>query len=167
MSMISAVAENGVIGASNAMPWHLPGDFAFFKRITMGKPLIMGRKTFESIGKPLPGRTNIVVSSNPGYRPEGVLVATSPDEALELALSVAAGQGADEVMIGGGGVLYQALMDRADRLYITHVALSPPGDTLFPAIDPAIWQVADTPEVVPSTKDTASFRIKVYDRAAH
>lgn len=165
--MIAAVAENGVIGASNAMPWHLPGDFAFFKRITMGKPLIMGRKTFESIGKPLPGRTNIVVSSNPGYRPEGVLVATGPDEALELALSVAARQGADEVMIGGGGVLYQALMDRADRLYITHVALSPPGDVLFPHIDPAIWQVTDTPEVVPSTKDTASFRIKVYDRAAH
>lgn len=167
VSMIAAVAENGVIGASNSMPWHLPGDFAFFRRITMGKPHIMGRKTFESIGKPLPGRTNIVVSSNPGYRPEGVLVADSPEKALALALSVAAGQGADEVMIGGGGVLYQALMGRADRLYITHVALSPPGDTRFPPIDPAIWQVTETPEIAPSAKDTASFRIKVYDRAAH
>ena len=89
----------------------------------------------------------------PGFNQEG-----SDPQAIAIA---------DEVMIGGGGVLYQALMGRADRLYITHVALSPPGDTRFPPIDPAIWQVTDTPEIAPSAKDTASFRIKVYDRAAH
>src|SRR6187549_2233209 len=100
--MIAAVAENGVIGNGNAIPWRLPADFAHFKRTTLGKPLIMGRKTFESIGKPLPGRTNIVVTRQSGYAPDGVTVCHSLAEALSEAQAIAAATGAEEVMIGGG-----------------------------------------------------------------
>ena len=170
VAMIAAVAENGVIGAGDAMPWRLPSDFAFFRRITWGKPLIMGRKTFESIGMPLPGRTNIVVTRQRGYRPEGVLVFHDIDAALEQARSIAAADGVDEIMIIGGGELYAQLIGRADRLYITHIDLNPSGDVLFPAIAPEQWAVVDLPEVEPSPKDEATYRVKVYERrrnAAH
>ena len=105
--MIAAIGRNGVIGTGNAMPWRLPSDFAHFKRTTLGKPLVMGRKTFESIGRPLPGRANIVVSRQPGYRPEGVVVIGSLDEALAHARAVAEVDHAGEVMIGGGGEIYR------------------------------------------------------------
>jgi dihydrofolate reductase len=165
--MIVAVAENGVIGSNQTIPWRIPSDFAYFKRMTLGKPIVMGRKQFETVGKPLPGRTNIIVTRQPDYQPEGTLVFSSVEAALAEAQKIAATDGVDEIMIIGGGELYAQLIGRADRLYVSHVALSPDGDVLFPHIDPAIWQVTDTPEVVPSAKDTASFRIKVYDRAAH
>jgi dihydrofolate reductase len=164
ISMIAAVAENGVIGSENHMPWRLPGDFAFFKRTTMGKPLIMGRKTFESIGKPLPGRTNIVVSKQEGYQPDGVIVIDSVAAALIHAWSIAEADSADEIMIGGGGTIYAALMAVAERLYITHVALSPEGDAHFPEIDPKVWEVVAEPDVPASEKDTASFSVRVYER---
>jgi dihydrofolate reductase len=164
IAMIAAVAENGVIGSDNAMPWRLPGDFAYFKRVTMGKPLVMGRKTFESIGRPLPGRTNIVVSREKGYQPDGVLVIDSLDAALIHARAIAEADGVDEIMIGGGAAVYAALMPVAERLYITHVALRPEGDTFFPAIDPAIWALVTEPDVPASEKDTASFRACVYER---
>lgn len=164
VAMIAAVAENGVIGAGNAIPWRLPTDFAFFKRTTMGKPLIMGRKTFESIGKPLPGRVNIVVSRQKGFQPEGVLVIDSLAAALQHAQTIAAADGTSEVMIGGGEAIYRAAIHDADRLYITHVALSPEGDARFPQIDPAIWVVVEEPDVVPGPRDSAAFRVKVYQR---
>lgn len=170
ISMIAAVAENGVIGAGNALPWRLPSDFAFFKQTTMGKPVIMGRKTFESIGKALPGRVNIVVSRQPGYQPEGVLVIDSLDAALEHGRAIAAADGADEVMVVGGAAIYKAAMPQAQRLYITHVALDIEGDAHFPKIDPAEWEVVAEPVVPISPKDTASYRIRVYSRrsgAAH
>src|SRR5690606_2768886 len=103
VALIAAVAQNGVIGAGNAIPWRLPSDFAHFKRTTMGKPLVMGRRTFESIGRPLPGRTNIVVSRRADYHPEGVVVFDSLDAALAFARAVASGDGVEEVMVGGGG----------------------------------------------------------------
>lgn len=164
VALIAAVAENGVIGVRNTIPWRLPSDFAYFKRMTVGKPLIMGRKTFESIGKPLPERVNIVVSRRQGYQPEGVLVMNGLGAALEHAQAIAAADGAGEVMIGGGEAIYREAMPLADRLYISHVALSPEGDSFFPQIDPAVWQVADEPDVPLSARDSAAFRIKVYAR---
>jgi dihydrofolate reductase len=162
--MIAAVAENGVIGAGNSIPWRLPSDFAHFKRMTLGKPLIMGRKTFESIGKPLPGRTNIVVSRQAGYRPESVEVVNSLAEALERAQKIAATDGASEVMIGGGSAIYSEAMPLADRLYISHVALNVEGDSLFPEIDVNLWDDTGGIEIEPNPKDSAAFRVRIYER---
>lgn len=164
VAMIAAVGSNGVIGADNGIPWRLPSDFAFFKRTTMGKPLIMGRKTFESIGKPLPGRTNIVVTRDHDFAPVGVEVVRSLEDALDLAQAIAARDGVDEVMIGGGGAIYAAMMPRADRLYITHVDAAPEGETTFPAIDPGAWSVVAEPEVTPDPRDSAAFRVRIYER---
>ena len=170
IAMIAGVAENGVIGNDQTIPWRVPSDMAFFKRTTMGKPIVMGRKQFETVGRPLPGRTNIVVTRQRGYQPEGVLVFHDIDAALEQAHNIAAADGVDEIMIIGGGELYAQLIDRADRLYITHIDLNPGGDVLFPPIAPEEWAVVDLPEVEPSPKDEASYRVKVYERrrnAAH
>ena len=164
LSMIAAVAENGVIGSGQAMPWHIPSDFAFFKRTTLGKPIIMGRKQFETVGKPLPGRTNILVTRQEGYQPDGVHVFSSVEQALDKAIAVAQSDGVDEVMVIGGGDVYAQLMDRADCLYISHVDLSPAGDVYFPSIDPARWVVVDLPEFEPHPRDQATYRVKVYER---
>jgi dihydrofolate reductase len=166
VAMIAAVGTNGVIGAGNAIPWRLPTDFAHFKRTTMGKPVIMGRKTFESLGKPLQGRTNIVVSRQHGYQPEGALVIDSLGAALDHAQSIAAADGASEVIVGGGGEIYREAMPVADRLYITHVDAAPEGDTRFPMIDPGVWEVVEESPVVPADRDSAPFCVKVYARRA-
>lgn len=164
VSMIAAIGENNVIGADGRIPWRLPTDFAHFKRTTLGKPLIMGRKTFESIGKPLAGRTNIVVTSQPGYTPEGVLVCHSLAEALERAQAIAAMHGVDEVMIGGGAQIYLEAMPMADRLYVTHVATAPQGDAKFPAIDPATWEATRRHDIVRTERDSADFTVLTYVR---
>lgn len=170
IAMIAGVAENGVIGSDQTIPWRVPSDMAFFKQTTMGKPIVMGRKQFETVGKPLPGRTNIVITRQRHYQPDGVLVFHDIDAALAQARQIAEADGVDEIMIIGGGELYAQLMDRADRLYITHIDLSPAGDVRFPAIAPEQWTVVDLPEVAPSPRDEASYRVKVYERrgdAAH
>ena len=164
IAMIAGVAENGVIGSDQTIPWRVPSDMAFFKKTTMGKPIVMGRKQFETVGKPLPGRTNIVITRQRDYRPEGVLVFHDVETALTEAGKIARADGVDEIMIIGGGELYAQLMDRADRLYITHIDLHPTGDVLFPAIAPEQWTVVDLPEVTPSPKDEATYRVKVYER---
>jgi dihydrofolate reductase len=164
IAMIAAVGQNRVIGAGNAIPWRLPTDFAHFKRTTMGKPIIMGRKTFESIGKPLPGRTSIVITRQSGYQPDGVLVVGGLMEAIERAQSIAADGGANEVVIGGGGEVYREAMPLADRLYITHVDAAPAGDATFPPIDPAIWAVVEELPIERTDRDSAAFRVKVYER---
>ena len=164
IAIIAGVAENGVIGSEQAIPWRVPSDMAFFKATTMGKPIVMGRKQYETVGRPLPGRTNIVITRQQDYRPEGVLVFHSIDEALQKAGEIAGESGVDEIMIIGGGELYTQLMARADRLYISHIDLAPAGDVRFPAIRPEEWAVVDLPEVVPSPKDEASYRVKVYAR---
>ena len=164
IAMIAGVAENGVIGSEQTIPWRVPSDMAFFKKTTMGKPIVMGRKQYETVGRPLPGRTNIVITRQQGYQPEGVLVFHTIDEALEKAGEIAAADGADEIMIIGGGELYAQLMPRAGRLYITHIDLSPTGDVRFPPIKPEEWAVVDLPEVAPSPKDEATYRVKVYAR---
>lgn len=162
--MIAAVAENGVIGSEGGIPWYIPSDFKHFKRMTMGKPMIMGRKQFESVGKPLPGRTNIVVSRQSGYQPDGVIVINDFDAALAHAKTIAEADGVDEVMIIGGGEIYALGMAVADRLYISHVALSPEGKTLFPPIDPAKWHLTENMDVETSERDEAVYKVCVYAR---
>lgn len=164
IAMIAAVAKNGVIGSAGNIPWRLPTDFAFFKRMTLGKPVIMGRKTFESIGKPLPGRTNVVVTRQKGYQPDGVIVIDGLTAALDHAQAIAAADAAEEVMIGGGAEIYREAMAIADRLYITHVAAAPDGDALFPAIDPSVWEVEAEPDIARTERDNADFRVRIYRR---
>lgn len=164
IAMIAGVAQNGVIGAKGTIPWKIPSDMAYFKRMTMGKPIVMGRKQYESVGRPLPGRTNIVVTRQVGYAPQGVEVVATLASALARGQEVAARDAASEVMVIGGGEIYAQAMASAARLYISHIALEPEGDVLFPAIDPDIWRVVEEPEVAFSDRDTASFRIRVYER---
>ena len=129
ISLIVAMANNRVIGKDNQMPWHLPADLRHFKAVTLGKPIIMGRKTYESIGRPLPGRKNIVISRNADYRLEGCETACSLEEALDLVNDV------EEVMIIGGGFLYAQTLPHADRLYLTFIDLDVDGDTWFPEFE--------------------------------
>lgn len=138
VSIIVAVAQNGVIGCENRLIWHISEDLKRFKRITSGHPVLMGRKTFESLGcKPLPNRTNVVISRNPDYRPqaEGVLVAGSLEQAVALFPSE------EEVFIIGGGEIYRHSMEIADKLYLTRVGLSPEGDTIFPEVSDDKWRM--------------------------
>lgn len=164
VALIAAVAENGVIGANDGIPWKIPSDMAFFKRMTMGKPIVMGRKQFETVGKPLPGRINIVVTRQKGYQPDGVLVIDSLEAAIDQGRVIARADAADEVMVIGGGEIYAQAMPFADRLYISHVALSPEGDTFFPPIDPSVWEVVEEPEVPLTGRDSAAFSVRVYTR---
>jgi dihydrofolate reductase len=165
VAIIAAVAANGVIGHGNAIPWRLPSDFAHFKRMTVGKPLIMGRRTFESIGRPLPGRTNIVVTRQEDYHPAGVIVVPSLEAGLEEAQRIAQADRANEVMVGGGAEIYAQALPVADRLYITHVGANPEGDAYFPAVDMQQWRESGVINVPPNPNDSAAFRIKVYRRA--
>ncbi|RYH05930.1 MAG: dihydrofolate reductase [Alphaproteobacteria bacterium] len=164
VAMIAAIGENSVIGADGQIPWRLPTDFAHFKRTTLGKPLIMGRKTFASIGKPLPGRANIIVTRQSSYSPEGAVVCHSLAEALDRAQTIAASDGASEIMIGGGAEIYREAMPQADRLYITHVRASPAGDALFPPIDPQTWDVTHRHDIARSEKDSSDFTVLTYQR---
>ncbi|MEH6583658.1 MAG: dihydrofolate reductase [Halioglobus sp.] len=140
LSIIVAVAENGVVGKNNALPWYLPADLQYFKRTTLGKPIVMGRKTYESIGRPLPGRTNIVVTRNSRYAADGVRVVGSMEEALELAADIAVIDGQEELMVIGGAAVYAAAMPMADYLYVTEVHAAVDGDAYFPAIDWSQWR---------------------------
>jgi dihydrofolate reductase len=134
ISLIAALAENRVIGRDNGLPWHLPADLAHFKRLTLDKPIVMGRRTWESLPGLLPRREHIVVTRKPGYEALGARVVGSPGEA------VAAAAGAPEVMVVGGAALFRALMPRAHRMYLTVVAARVEGDVLFPEWDPACWR---------------------------
>jgi dihydrofolate reductase len=134
LSLIAAVADNRVIGKSNRLPWHLPADLQHFKRLTMGKPIVMGRKTWESLPGLLPGRTHVVVTHNPAYRAQGGFVVHSLDEAIETFGDV------EELMLVGGANLYRQALPLAARMYLTRVHIVADGDTYFPAFDPAQWR---------------------------
>lgn len=162
LALIAAIGINNVIGHAGAIPWRLSTDQRRFRQLTLGKPIVMGRKTYESIGRPLPGRPNIVISSRPAAGE--IFVVASLDEALTKAAAICAASGADEVYIGGGGVLYAATIDRADRLYITHVEASPEGDAFFPAIDPALWRAASREHVPAGEKDSHPSTFTIYER---
>ncbi len=140
LSIIVAMSNNRAIGKDNQLLWHLPEDLKYFKRITMGKPMIMGRKTFESIGRPLPGRLNIVVTRQTDWQYEGVKTVHSIDDAMTLAEAQAFIDGVDEVMLIGGAELYKSALPKADKLYLTRVDADIEGDAFFPEIDPEKWK---------------------------
>lgn len=140
VALIWAMGENRVIGRDNTLPWRLPGEMQYFRAITLGKPVIMGRKTFDSLAKPLPGRTNIVVSRRASVDHPRVKMARSLDAALHMGRAQAEVDGQDEIMVMGGAELYAAALPLADRLYLTLVHAEPDGDTFFPEFDSAVWQ---------------------------
>lgn len=166
LSLIAALAENRVIGLDNRMPWHLPGDFKYFKATTLGKPIIMGRKTWDSLGRPLPGRLNLVVSRQPGLQLDGAEVFTSLEDAIARAGQWAAEQGVDELMLIGGGQLYGQALERglADRLYLTRVEMSPEGDAWFPEVDEAVWKKVSS-EPGPVEEGKPGYRFEVWEKA--
>ena len=163
--LVAAVADNGVIGQGGGLPWRLKSDMRNFRAVTMGKPVVMGRKTYLSIGRPLPGRTNIVVSRDPGFTAPGVLVAASLDVALGAARADAQRRGAAAIMVMGGAEIYRQAMPFATRLEITQVHMKVEGDAVFPPIDPAIWQEAERHDHVAGHDDDAAYTIVTYIRA--
>ena len=163
---IVAVAKNGVIGGDNQLLWRLSGDLKRFKALTMGKPMIMGRKTFESIGKPLPGRETIVVTRDNAWAFEGVHVAHDLERALALADEVGQRMGASEVTVVGGAEIYRQLLPRAARVEWTEVDLAPEGDARFEPLDPARWQetAREVHARTPEGKDEADYAFVTYQR---
>lgn len=164
LSVIVAVAENGVVGRNNALPWHIPADLQYFKRNTLGKPIVMGRKTYESIGKPLPGRTNIVVSANPEYSAEGVQVVSSLQQALALAENIALIDGRDELMVIGGAAIYELAIPQADRLYVTEIHAEVEGDAALPPVDWAQWREISRLRHDAEPPNHFNYSFVVYDR---
>ncbi len=165
ISIVVAVSENGVIGADGGMPWHLPSDLKHFKQTTMGKPVIMGRKTHEAIGRPLPGRDNIVVTRKTDYCPDGVLVAPNVSAALALGRQYAESLGVDEICVIGGGEIYRQTLEFADRVYLTEVHMRADGDTRFPSLDPDDWSETCRRLCAAGELDSANFSVVIYDRS--
>ncbi len=163
LSLIVAVADNGVIGKDNAMPWHIPGDLKYFKATTMGKPIIMGRKTFDSLGRPLPGRPNLVITRNLAFHADGATCVSSIEEALQVGDTLAAELGVDEVMVIGGAAIFAYTLPLAHRLYFTEVHAAPTGDVFFPAFERATWhELSRTP--VPATEAAPAHDFVVLER---
>jgi dihydrofolate reductase len=160
--LLAAVADNGVIGRDNGLPFRQSSDLRRFKAMTMGKPVVMGRKTYASIGKPLPGRTNIVISRDPGFAPPGVTMAGDLDSALAAARDDARSRGVDEIVVIGGTDIFAQTMPLADRLEITHVHMKPAGDTHFPAIDAARWRISARSDHAAGPNDEADFSYVTY-----
>ncbi len=159
LSIISAMDENRLIGCNNALPWHMPADFAFFKKTTWGKPILMGRKTYESIGKPLPGRQNIIISRNADYRVAGCDTVNSLDSALQRVAEE------PEAMLIGGASLYSQYLHRASQLYITLIHNQFDGDAWFPAINPDIWVERWREEHKADNKNPYSYSFIKYARS--
>ena len=160
LSMIVAHADNRIIGKNNDMPWHLPADLAYFKKITLGKPIIMGRKTYESIGRPLPGRQNIVISRDENYQAAGIDSVTSVEQAISLAGEV------EEVMVIGGGAIYAHCLPFANRLYITHIKSNIEGDTQFPEYDVVNdWQLTQSEQLSANENNVFDLDFCIYDRS--
>ena len=162
---LAAVARNGVIGQAGRLPWRLKSDLAHFRGQTMGKPVVMGRKTFVSIGKPLAGRTNIVVSRDNSFTAAGAIVTGSVDVALLTARGDALRRCVNEIVVIGGAELYRQTLPAADRLVITQVHLQPEGDVTFPDIDRRIWKEVSRSDHPAGPGDEASFTLLVYERS--
>ncbi|MGE5267215.1 MAG: dihydrofolate reductase [Deltaproteobacteria bacterium] len=163
-SLIVAVARNGVIGRQGKLPWRVSSDLKTFRRLTMGKPIVMGRKTFQSIGRPLDGRDNIVVTRDPGFEVEGVSIFPSIAEALVLARALARTNGTDEVMVIGGADIFAATVGEAQRVYWTEIDGEPDGDVFFPALDPGVWQEVSAEPLPRGPKDEYDAVLKIYER---
>lgn len=166
LAIIVAASENGVIGRNNALPWHLPGDLQYFKRVTMGKPILMGRKTFESIGRPLPGRTNVVITRNPDFSAEGIRVVESLAAALRLAEDIALVDGVEELVVIGGAEIYREALPLAQRLYLTEVHASIEGDAWLPEIDWADWREVQRERHAAEGNNPYDYSFVVYERRA-
>jgi dihydrofolate reductase len=166
LTIVAAVADNSVIGRGGALPWRLKSDMQHFRGATMGKPVLMGRKTYLSIGKPLIGRTNIVVTHDPDFAAPGVLTASSLDAALSAARGDALRRSADAIAVIGGADIYAQTLPLADGLVITHVHLRPTGDTKFPTIAREVWAETGRSEHEPGPDDEAGFTIVTYKRIA-
>ena len=164
VALIAAFAQNRVVGIDNTLPWHLPEDLKYFKRTTSGKAIIMGRKTYESIGRPLPNRTNIVVSRNPEFKAEGVVTVFTLEEAITHAESVNHINGVDEVMIIGGAAIYEASLPMADRLYLTHVHANVKGDAYFPEVDLTAWNEVGREDFEKDDSNPFDYSFAVYDK---
>jgi dihydrofolate reductase len=162
--LVAAVAENGVIGRAGGMPWRLRTDLRRFRAITAGHPVVMGRRTYLSFGKPLKDRTNIVISRDPEFAASGIVVARSLEAALEVAEGDALRRGAAAIVIGGGADIYWDTIDMAARLEITRVHIRPEGDTVFPEIDPARWGETARKEYAAGPDDDAPFTTLTYER---
>lgn len=158
ISLIAAMGKNRAIGMDGAMPWHLPADLKHFKALTMDKPVIMGRRTHEAIGRPLPGRLNIVITRDANYRAEGCYVAHSIDDALRAAAEY------EEVMVIGGAELYAQLLPHADRLYLTEIGHDFDADTFFPAFDKSHWQEIASEDNEPDERNPYRYRFAVLER---
>jgi len=158
VSLVVAMDENRLIGAGNRLPWRLPADLKHFKRITMGHPIVMGRRTWESIGRPLPGRTNIVVTGQPGYQAEGAVVVDS------LAAAKEAAGDCDELMIIGGAHLYEQIMAEADRIYLTEIHARFEGDTWFPELDDEQWTCVSREDFARDERNPFDYSFMVLER---
>lgn len=160
VSFVVAAASNNAIGKDGVMPWHLPNDMKYFKNITWGMPVIMGRKTFESLGKPLKGRKNIVVTRQRGYQADGSVVVAS----IEDAMFVARETDAREVMVIGGGEIYRAFFEKAKRVYLTRVEAEPEADTFFPSLDPALWRLISQKNYEADEKNKYNHSFQVWEK---
>ena len=164
--IVVAAAENGVIGMDGDMPWHLSTDLKRFKALTLGKPMIMGRKTFESIGKPLPGRTSIVVTRDAEWQSPGAVSVSSTEQALLVAQQIAHAEKAEAVCVVGGGQIYAQTIKLADVLHVTRVAAHPDGDTHFPDIDVDVWKEISSEDIPAGERDTAATCYLIYQKRA-
>lgn len=160
ISAIFAVAENGVIGRHNEMPWYLPADFKHFKKTTIGSPIIMGRKTYDSIGRPLPMRTNIIITRNPGLKIKGCFVVHS----LKAAIDLAKAESPKEIFIAGGATIYREALDKVDRIYKTLVHISPIGDAFFQIPNPKNWTIVSSEYHAGDKKNILPYSFQVLER---
>jgi len=167
LSMIVATADDNVIGKDNDMPWHLPADLAYFKKVTLGKPIIMGRKTYESIGRALPGRRNIVISRDENYQADGIDTVTSVEQAIALvdgSDGSDGSEGVEEIMVIGGGAIYKHCLPAAQRLYITHIKAKIDGDTQFPNYDDGSWNKVASEVRASDEKNAYVLDFSVYEK---
>ena len=162
--LVAAVGENGVIGRDGGLPWRLKSDLQHFRRLTLNKPVVMGRKTWQSLPKALPHRTNIVITRDAHFTAPGALVVPSFEAALAAARKDAEARGTDEIMVIGGSDIFLAAMPVADRLEITRVHASPAGDVIFPRIDPAVWREVSSRRHVSGPDDDADFTVATLER---
>ena len=162
--LIAAVAENNVIGANGDMCWKIKSELQYFKKTTVGYPVIHGRKSFESLGAPLPGRANIVITRDQNYAADGITVVHTLDDAIRLAKEIATKEGKDGVFIAGGAEIYRATLPMAEKLYLTEVHMAPAGETLFPAFDRSLWRETKREFHAAQQGESADYTITVLER---
>ncbi len=164
LSLIVAMAENRMIGLDGAMPWHISADLKYFKRVTMGAPVIMGRKTFQSIGRPLPGRANIIITRDQEFSSDGIHVVHNFDDACKAATAIAERDDREEVFVIGGAQIYALALGDAERIYLTEIKGNPSGDAAFPALNTSEWSEVSRERHDPETNDGPIFSFVIYDK---